>query len=213
MMAANRSMCQAVNAVRAAQSQAGGGGAGGFVSRWWSRLLFHVQFRTVGLMMGVLPQWLLLKIQMRGDFPPADRKLLRDTDVGRHLIASVQHSMSPWGSCRAMEGEARVLFRSEPPAFHETLRAQMDGRACGDGAAPRVAVYHGRADKNVPFGHGRYVHERVLCGRGTFRAYDGLGHVSLLRAAAGDVARFAVPSASWPKNALWLRDRAGNHGN
>jgi pimeloyl-ACP methyl ester carboxylesterase len=196
MMASNRGMCRVVNAIRPTNGQVTGNPTG-----WWSRLRFHALFQTLGWLMGALPRWMLLKLQLREDFPPADQEILQGSHIGRHLIASVQHSLSKRGACRAMKDEACILFRCKPLRFHETLRAQMNdlqlrrgdgGNDPHDQAVPQIAIFQGREDKNVPMRHSQYVHEHLLRGRGALRLYEDLGHMSLLHAAADEIARFAV---------------------
>jgi fermentation-respiration switch protein FrsA (DUF1100 family) len=86
--------------------------------------------------------------------------------------------------------EARILFRS-PYSFEASLKIAFASELPG---APKVGIFQGKLDQNVPFKHSKFVQDELLHGKAKFVTYEDLGHISLAARKADVYARFVIPT-------------------
>jgi hypothetical protein len=160
---------------------------------WWSRTNLHLMFAASSAFAKLLPTWLMLKMMSMSEIPSVDCAILSNKITGGFMVGIFRDALRQGGS--GAELEAAVLFRSHP-SFEETLKKQYKpNMSSSDGVSsllPKITIYQGMLDKNVPPSHSQYVHDKLLGQSSTLVTFDDLGHVSLVTEKAADYARFAV---------------------
>jgi pimeloyl-ACP methyl ester carboxylesterase len=158
----------------------------------WATIRFHSMFYMQGLIFSILPIWLVRKI-ITMDAPVADKDILQDDVVGPYIVRSLQHALCQHGACHNLEQEACVIFRSNI-GFYKNLQSHfsMENDTKYSPYFPRVAIYQGLQDKNVPYSHSKFVYEQLLNSKAIFITYNDLAHFSLIVQKAAEYAFFAV---------------------
>jgi len=188
---------------------------------WWSATKLSWMLSVTSFAVRYLPSWVLHKSLSKMDVPDVDRWCLQSPETGeptvvaRHMVRVLQLALRQGG--RAAELEITSLFYSDPEPRHETVLrghynnsdSKTDTNSSSTSAigSPRIAVFHGLADKNVPFSHSKYVYEELLGCRSSKNddsngssdnsaiklvTYEDLGHLSLAYEKAEDYAGFVV---------------------
>ena len=140
---------------------------------------------------------------MMTDLPEVDRNIFTDDEaVGRAFLNDAKEALrqGPGPFTR----EAKVVFNNAV-YFEESLRdnwAKMKNAAqtkkgrntSQDTSIPRVNLFHGHLDVNVPPSHSRYVHENVLGGGEEIylTEYKNMGHLSLVVKKADEILESAA---------------------
>eukprot|EP00567_Pseudictyota_dubia_P014954 CAMPEP_0197462242 /NCGR_PEP_ID=MMETSP1175-20131217/58579_1 /TAXON_ID=1003142 /ORGANISM="Triceratium dubium, Strain CCMP147" /LENGTH=356 /DNA_ID=CAMNT_0042997681 /DNA_START=106 /DNA_END=1176 /DNA_ORIENTATION=- len=165
---------------------------------WKSTIIYYFLLLFVGfqrlMLLFVLPERCLMKSTspFMKDLPEVDQKVfLENADLQVAFLRDVKTSLHQ-SACSAVV-EARVLFR-EGFYFEQSLR---DGWAKLQGSVrkrvPRVSLFHGHLDVNVPLSHSQCVQEQVLGGNSRLVEYPNLGHLSVAVAKADEVMISAAP--------------------
>ena len=122
--------------------------------------------------------------------PEVDRNIFTDDEaVGRAFLNDAKEALRQGSG--PFTREAKVVFNNAGFYFERSLRdnfAMMkiaaqtkNGRnQRQDTSIPRVSIFHGHLDVNVPPSHSRYVHENVLGGGGNLTEFANMGHLSLV---------------------------------
>jgi esterase/lipase len=143
--------------------------------------------------MKVLPSSIVVKMMPTSQFPDSDKELVEDS-VFLDYFYTVGVVAMRQGSSAALT-EVFTLFRNEYSKLEESLKAYYaDESSSSSQQLPRVSIFQGSEDVNVPPSHSAYVHNQVLNKRSKLRVYDGLGHLSLVGVKAGDYARAVMPT-------------------
>jgi pimeloyl-ACP methyl ester carboxylesterase len=150
---------------------------------WWAR----TQLRFIFFVMSILPKNLFMRLMANKSLAPVDQEALANQAV-RSIYADSTAGAFKQG-IRSCEKEAAILFRSHPPWEHR-LKKYYEG---GDKPSfPRVGLFQGSLDENVPQSHAKYVHEEIFKKASKLWEYPDLGHISLETQKQDDFAQFAV---------------------
>jgi len=146
---------------------------------FWSRLLLRIQFSLQRFLLRYFPEKLIISMSkpMLRYCPQVDKEVFSNAVIQHHFIENAKEAIRQ--SAEPLFIESRVLFRAHQ-GFESSLREKWS-QACSEGKkVPRVTIFQGKLDVNVPPSHSRYVHRELLCGTSLLREYPYLGHVSLV---------------------------------
>ena len=175
MMPTNQTLCQLASA---AETSA--------VSRFQIRSMFTLSH----YLSKVLPDSWLQSMMPTKELPEVDRQLLENNPQASMLMLQVFRSALANGSSGAI-AEACTVFR--PKQEWEDSLQQFYAAENTDNYLPQVHIFQGSVDKNVPFSHGKFMHETLLSGKSSFHPYDDMGHLSLIVEKSQDYVDQAVP--------------------
>ncbi|KAL3916232.1 MAG: hypothetical protein SGILL_005270 [Bacillariaceae sp.] len=143
----------------------------------WARILIRLNFVAMRTAFAILPIKFLMrnmKLSLKDpNLPRIDALTMMSPKISFNLIQVVRVGLRQ-GSWPALV-EAQALFSRDLP-FADSLREQYAAAT----NPPRVFVYQGRQDINVPYHHGRFVHEEIFQKKSNYCELEKYGHVSLV---------------------------------
>ena len=154
-----------------------------------SKFRLRFMFGISRLAMSILPATWVLKMFPTKDLPKVDQDIMLDPNFGLYMVRIQTLALRQGASATALE--AGVLFRPKQ-GYEEALEHQYKSR--GENEFPRIAIFQGEKDVNVPKSHAIFVHEELMKGKPKLMLYDDLGHVSLVVHKAMDYAGFVLSS-------------------
>jgi len=117
-------------------------------------------------------------LPMFKDLPQSDRDVMMKEDVFGLLMEDVKTAYLQGSS--SFVTEAIALFRDDMP-FEEDLKENYSSDQFNTSRHfPKVSIFHGLKDVNVPVAHSRYVHEKIFNKSSSLFEYPEIGHISLV---------------------------------
>lgn len=165
---------------------------------YWTRVFLRWSFRFQRLLIRWVPtSWLLSLSSSRSAtrrLPQADAYIMQnEPSIMGAMMDDVKESVRQ--SSDIMYVESQVLFRCD---VQESLQ-QLWQQAHADKIVkvPRVTIFQGQMDVNVPPSHGKYVHANIFGGLGcSLREFPNLGHLSLVVGKADEYMQAAAAPKS-----------------
>jgi pimeloyl-ACP methyl ester carboxylesterase len=158
-----------------------------------SRFTLNAMFAAPHYLMKVIPSsWLIKMMPMEG-MPTADQEIISNPRVSECMMSILALALRQGYSASA--NEACILFRRKQ-GFEESLRRHFEKSTATTQDYPRISIYQGDLDVNVPKAHAEYLSNEVLAGSPTLEEYPTLGHLSLVFNKAETFSQFAVNNES-----------------
>jgi pimeloyl-ACP methyl ester carboxylesterase len=151
----------------------------------------RLTFGMARLFMTILPARLMLKLIPKKELPEVDQACFADPTIGKHMIKLLKSSLRQGAKGAALE--AAILFHSEQ-GFESTLKERYK-KIVAEGetdSLPRVAIFYGALDVNVPPLHAEYMHKEWLLETAKVVRYVDLGHISMILQKSTEYSQFAV---------------------
>jgi len=162
----------------------------------------------------------LSKIQFSSQFPKVDHDAMTQPNVLQVFLSSMKMAFKQ--SSYSLYVEAKTLFRYKKLYYEDLLlkqwkelhaihQKQQQQQKTADHdeknnnmnntnmimqiKIPRVTIFHGLLDENVPYSHSLYVHKGLLSGlHNTMKTYDDQGHGSLFVTKSNDYIQSIIPT-------------------
>jgi pimeloyl-ACP methyl ester carboxylesterase len=151
----------------------------------------RLTFGMARFFMTILPARLMLKLIPKKELPKVDQACFADPTIGTHMIKLLKSSLRQGGKAAALE--VAILFHSEQ-GFESTLKERYQ-KIVAEGetdSLPRVAIFQGALDVNVPLSHAEYMHKEWLLETAKVVRYEDLGHISMILQKPTEYSQFAV---------------------
>ena len=155
-----------------------------------SSLGLTLMFAVPSLFIKILPSRLLMKMAPTKNLPPADKECFFNPQVSNYMVSVATLALGQ--SYTAALNEAKIIFRRKQ-GFENSLKRRYK-QPSDD--YPRIAIYQGTLDVNVPKSHATFIYEDQFRGTPNFVEYPELGHLSLVVDKANEYSRFALGVAS-----------------
>jgi pimeloyl-ACP methyl ester carboxylesterase len=158
---------------------------------WWSDTELHLMFGVSRLFLTVLPARLVLKLISTKHLPEVDKASFAEEAFGTYMVKCIKSSFRQGANAAVLE--ATIIFYPEQ-GFETTLKKRYQKLVAeGDtDSLPRVAIFQGDLDVNVPPSHAEYIHKEWLSETAKIFRYQDLGHISMIIQKADDYSQFAV---------------------
>lgn len=161
---------------------------------WCQLLLKYVLQRR---MLQFLPKkWVMASLEHDSKVLPEIDQSLLQTDVAQTLFwrdgkEAFRQAAKPTAY------ESRALFRSKQ-GCEDALKKKWKKLYDKDCTLlPKMTLFHGTLDANVPISHSRYIYETLLSEKGVqLQEYPDMGHVSLMIYKAEDYIQQVLPQSS-----------------
>lgn len=152
------------------------------------------------IMTKILPESIMLKLFPTSEMPKPDQDTMADPMVARQFYAVICHALRQ-GPSWAAPLDVSLCFAAKHERLEESLKSFFRNSSCDAKSSddssdflPRISIFHGKQDANVPVSHGIYVHEQLLQKHSKLHLYDDHGHVSIIGSVGDDFARAAIPT-------------------
>ena len=151
-------------------------------------LLVSIQrFILLKILLRIFSEKRLLKMSISSamkDLPDIDKQsLIEDESVGLAFLNDAKEALRQSAASAVLE--AKVLFR-EGYYFEQGLKENW--KTVNETKPPRVTLFQGHRDVNVPPSHSQFVHENIFGGKGSrLVEFDDMGHLSLVIKKADEV--------------------------
>jgi pimeloyl-ACP methyl ester carboxylesterase len=158
---------------------------------WWSDTKLHLIFGIPRLFLTVLPERLVLKLLPTKHLPEVDKASFADPAFGDYMIKCIKSSFRQGTNAAVLE--ATILYYPEQ-GFETTLKKRYQ-KIVAEGdtdSLPRVAIFQGELDVNVPPSHAEYIQKEWLSETAKVVRYQDLGHISMIIQKADEYSQFAV---------------------
>lgn len=134
----------------------------------------------------------LLKISATKELPVPDQEAMFNPQVSEFMMSILYLALRQGYS--AAVSEACILFRKKQ-SFEDSLKRHYEQPNRQD-YYPRISIYQGDLDVNVPKSHATFISHDLLAGTPNLVEHPDLGHLSLVLTEASAYSRFAVSSES-----------------
>jgi esterase/lipase len=133
----------------------------------------------------------VLKLIPTKHLPEVDKASFADPAFGDYMIKCIKSSFRQGANAAVLE--ANILYYPEQ-GFETTLKKRYQ-KIVAEGdtdSLPRVAIFQGGLDVNVPPSHAEYIHKEWLSETAKLVRYQDLGHISMIIQKADEYSQFAV---------------------
>merc|ERR1712176_1351515 len=113
-----------------------------------------------------------LNLKTNSELPQIDREWMSDESNGRPFLQMAK-SMAYQGGNPGIYDDALIVMKSNHP-HEDILRQHYNNNISSDDEndLPRVGIFQGSVDKNVPVSHGQYLHHSIFGQRSILKLYD-----------------------------------------